>query len=220
MNTDDIQKLLAAERDFPTTPADVRARVMARARDALAHPVARSHHHAPRVTGRLRFAAAAGLLLAGAGAFAGWQARGRVPPPPEPAPPPFIAPVAAPARPAQVSPEPATTPALAPPPLAAPTHVRARRDAVPDTEAELRLLRQAQEAVASGRFEAALVPLAEHARRFPGGRLVEEREALRIQSLSKLGRIAEARQAAQAFRARFPRSVLLPRVGEVPDARE
>jgi outer membrane protein assembly factor BamD (BamD/ComL family) len=81
-------------------------------------------------------------------------------------------------------------------------------------------LRQAQEAVAGDRFEAALAPLAEHARRFPSGRLVEEREALRVQALAKLGRVAEARQVAQAFRARFPRSVLLPRVGELPGARE
>jgi outer membrane protein assembly factor BamD (BamD/ComL family) len=87
-------------------------------------------------------------------------------------------------------------------------------------DAEIRLVREAQNAAAAGRFEAALGSLAEHARRFPTGRLIEEREALRIQSLSKLGRTAEARRAAKAFRARFPRSVLIPRLGELGSATE
>ena len=52
----------------------------------------------------------------------------------------------------------------------------------------------------------------EHARRFPGGRLAEEREALaRSLALADSGRPDEARRAAGAFGERFPRSVLLPR---------
>lgn len=219
MNTDDIDRLLEAERDIPPTAVEVRARMMARARGALAQPIARAErsHSALRATGRVRFAAAAGLLFAAAGAVAAWQARGRVPRAPEPVQPAVVVPVAAP-RPEPAAPAPTAVPAEEPPrPAALPTHARPRGQ---DPEAELRLLRLAQESVAAGRFEAALAPLAEHARRFPGGRLVEEREALRIQSLSKLGRASEARQAAQAFRARFPRSVLLPRLGEALGPRE
>jgi hypothetical protein len=84
--------------------------------------------------------------------------------------------------------------------------------------AELRLLRQARAAVARGDFAAALVPIGEHARRFKNGRLTEEREALRVKSLAGLGRTEEARRAADAFRARFPRSVLLPAVSRMPAA--
>jgi hypothetical protein len=82
--------------------------------------------------------------------------------------------------------------------------------------AELRLLRQARVAVARGDFAAALSPIAEHSRRFKNGRLAEEREALRVKALAGLGRMEEARHAAVAFRARFPRSVLLPAVSKMP----
>jgi hypothetical protein len=83
---------------------------------------------------------------------------------------------------------------------------------------ELRLLRKARVAVARGDFATALSPLAEHARRFKNGRLAEEREALRVKALAGLGRTEEARRAAAAFRARFPRSVLRPAVSEMPTA--
>jgi hypothetical protein len=81
---------------------------------------------------------------------------------------------------------------------------------------ELRLLRQARVAVARQDFAAALPPIAEHARRFKNGRLAEEREALRVRALSGLGRTDDARHAADAFEARFPRSVLLPAVSKMP----
>jgi hypothetical protein len=73
----------------------------------------------------------------------------------------------------------------------------------------------ARRAVARQDFAAALGPIGEHARRFKDGRLTEEREALRVKALSGLGRVAEARHAAQAFEARFPRSVLLPAVSHM-----
>ena len=83
---------------------------------------------------------------------------------------------------------------------------------------ELRLLRQARAAVARTDFAAALPPLTEHARRFKDGRLAEEREALRVKALAGLGRTDEARRAAAAFKARFPRSVLLPIVSQMPSS--
>jgi len=48
--------------------------------------------------------------------------------------------------------------------------------------------------------------------------LLEEREALRVKALSGLGRVEEARRAAHAFEARFPRSVLLPAVNQMLDS--
>jgi hypothetical protein len=88
-----------------------------------------------------------------------------------------------------------------------------RADAIRE---ELRLLRQARAAVGREDFAAALAPLAELSRRFRDGRLAEEREALRVKALAGLGRTDEARRAAAAFEARFPRSVLLPAVSRMP----
>jgi hypothetical protein len=64
-----------------------------------------------------------------------------------------------------------------------------------------------------------LPPIVEHARRFKNGRLAEEREALRVKALVGLGRTHDARRAAAAFEARFPNSVLLPAVNQMPVAR-
>ena len=84
--------------------------------------------------------------------------------------------------------------------------------------AELGLLEHAQAAYARRELVDALAALAEHARRFPMGRLTEEREALRVRSLLGLGRTVEAQRAARAFAARFRRSALLPRVLEALDS--
>jgi len=66
-------------------------------------------------------------------------------------------------------------------------------------------------------FAGALGVTAEHARRFRNGRLVEEREALRVRSLAGLGRHQEARRAAAEFHARFPHSVLLSAFGRIAE---
>jgi hypothetical protein len=55
----------------------------------------------------------------------------------------------------------------------------------------------------------ALRPLDEHARRFPRGRLEEERDALRIQTLARLGEGSRASELAREFSVRFPESPLL-----------
>ena len=80
---------------------------------------------------------------------------------------------------------------------------------------ELRVLRPAQQAVARQDFATALAAIAEHQRRFPSGRLAEEREALRVKALLGLGRDADAQQAGATFRKRFPRSALHERMGEM-----
>jgi hypothetical protein len=80
--------------------------------------------------------------------------------------------------------------------------------------AELDLLQRAHGAYTRRDFSVALTLVGEHARRFPRSQLAEQREALRVRSLAGAGRADEARAAAAAFAARFPRSVLLPRVAE------
>jgi TolA-binding protein len=86
--------------------------------------------------------------------------------------------------------------------------------------AELALMRRAHAAYGSHDFAAALRLLSEHGRRFPNGRLAEEREALRVRALSGSGLNDSARLAAHAFAARFPRSVLLSRTMAAADAGE
>jgi hypothetical protein len=65
-------------------------------------------------------------------------------------------------------------------------------------------------ALARGQPRGALEALDAHARDFPAGQMIEEREALIVQALAQSGRTSEARAAAARFRARFPRSVFLP----------
>ncbi len=83
---------------------------------------------------------------------------------------------------------------------------------------ELRLLQPARQVVSAGNFGSALVSITAHERRFPHGRLAEEREALRVKALRGLGRADDARRAAADFRKQFPRSVLSSQMGEPPPA--
>ena len=207
----DVQALLDHEREIPPLPATVRARALARAHAAVVAGGDRAA--APAPVPRTRWAAAAAVvcILSVAVGAAAYQIRARAqlatPPShpaataPVPPPPPSIrsAPIA------EVEmvrpPAPVTTPAAL-----------SRADAA---RAELRLLRQARAAVAREDYAAALPPIAEHARAFKDGRLTEEREALRVKALAGLGRSDEARRAAAAFRARFPRSVLLQAVNQM-----
>jgi hypothetical protein len=86
--------------------------------------------------------------------------------------------------------------------------------------AELQLLQRAQSEYTGQDFPDALVLIAEHARRFPNGRLAEEREALRVRSLAGAGRGDEARRALAGFARHFPQSALLPRLQETAPASE
>ena len=75
--------------------------------------------------------------------------------------------------------------------------------------AELGILQRAQVAYATRDFTTTLRLVADHGRRFPNGRLAEERDALRAKALIGAGREKEADQAASTFEARYPRSPLL-----------
>jgi outer membrane protein assembly factor BamD (BamD/ComL family) len=81
-----------------------------------------------------------------------------------------------------------------------------------DDLAELRLLERARGALSRGDFGDAWSALTTHERRFPRGRLAEEREALKVHALLGLGRRDDARRVASEFRKRFPQSVLLARM--------
>lgn len=99
---------------------------------------------------------------------------------------------------------------LAPPALVVPEPAPV---ASPSTLAEeMRILRSAQSALSAGDPDSALARLAEHARRFPTGAMVEEREAARIVALCRAGRREEARTAAATFLRERPTSPLAARV--------
>ena len=207
----DVRLLLDRERKIAVLPAAARARALFRARSALAAGVA-TRQAPSRAPSALRWAAAAGLacvttVAVGAVAYS-VGVRARPPAPAVAAAPPTESPTShwsagdAPFRDLLTRPE-----LPAPAPARAETGVRV----------ELRLLEQARAAVAREDFGTAMQLLAEHGRRFRKGRLVEEREALRVKALASLGRRGDARRAAAQFEARFPRSPLLPAVSQMPD---
>ena len=209
-------RLLAKEREFPTEPAELRARVLARAR-------AVSRGVTPLVGRRLRarpalLVAAAVTIAFAAVSFAAWQNRDPVVPDPPPANGASLdrAPRGL-ERPAAPAPEVVEeTKKPEPQPIEKPGGVAAPSQSSPsDAYAlELAILGRARAAVAKAEFSKALDAIAEHQRRYPAGKLREEREALRVKALSGLGRNEEARAAAERFRERFPGSVLTPRLQE------
>jgi len=118
----------------------------------------------------------------------------------EPAPPP-------PKLPLVVQPAPASQPVELPPPkpLIVPKPIA-------DTlAAEQALLERARSALKIEDAAAALTLLNEHGASYPRGRLVEEREALRVLALFKAESV-DAASAAQKFRGRFPHSIFLPAI--------
>jgi len=219
----DIDVLLEHGRQVPQVPDVVRARGMARARATLAAIADAATTERPATVvapvRRLRLALAASVALAigAAGAMAalrGWTPHNRQLPPSH----------------SELAPSPTTR-------LRSPARyetvdtadsaerlLRRARTAAPASHdpyaAELDLLQRAQAAYVGRDFAGALVLLGEHSRRFPSGRLAEEREAIRVQSLTRVGRTDEARRAAETFATRFPRSVLLPRLKKSSDTGE
>jgi len=97
----------------------------------------------------------------------------------------------------------AGSPSRKPRPLERPAALPAT--AAGDVEDELELLRRAQDAIDT-RPSAALDALEEHARVYPNGVFVQERESLAIDALRKLGRRQDAITRAHAFMARHPKS--------------
>ena len=210
----EVRALLEQERALPPVSAAQRARATARARAALASPPVVATAAPSSAASRPRWvaAAAAALVISAAVGAAAYEIHSRLALAPATrravVSAPAVASVPAVSAPTEAVPE------LPPPPVAA---VAAPGLSPADAaRTELHLMREARAAVARGDFAAALPPIVEHAHRFKNGRLVEEREALRVKALGGLGRTEEARHAAASFRARFPRSVLLPAVSQMP----
>jgi hypothetical protein len=228
----DIEALLEFERVIPPQPDELRSRAFARARASLALTGLPPVPRAPRFfSPQLLMAAGLALVVLGAAGAALYKlvAQSRHVSPPtsaEVAPVPVpAAPQAAPAQATETPGESATgpgEPVANSAPSLSPVHERGARPKsvarntldMGDFGVELRLLQRARESMAKGQFAEALAPIADHERRFPTGRLVEEREALRVRALSGLGRTQESKRAAADFRTRFPRSVLLSRMND------
>jgi hypothetical protein len=115
----------------------------------------------------------------------------------------------APAAPAS----PAASIGVAPPdevPALVASRPRPRSISQDDLAAERAILDGARQALEREDGDAALSATADHQRRFPGGLLVQEREAMAIRALAMLGRMSEARARAERFRTHYPDSLLLP----------
>ena len=83
---------------------------------------------------------------------------------------------------------------------------------------EQALLDPARASLAHGDGVGALARLALHERRFPGGALAQEREAMTIRALAMTGDRDRARTRAEAFRSRYPGSLLWPMIAASLDA--
>lgn len=167
---------------------------------------------APTGVGVLVTGVALAAVLASAGTEAGPPARAEVEtaivrPVAEPRP----ASVAAPAVEASVGPQREEAAKVAVQSMA--PGRRARAESTGDLAAELATIEAARAALLAGDPAEALARLAEHARRFPRGALVEEAAAAQIEALCQSGARARARGEAEAFARRWPGSSLAARVG-------
>jgi hypothetical protein len=82
----------------------------------------------------------------------------------------------------------------------------------PSLESEIELIQEAQFALRRGENAQALSILASHSKRFPRGKLSEEREAARALALCELGRYNQGQAVAQRLLAKAPRSPLAGRI--------
>lgn len=80
----------------------------------------------------------------------------------------------------------------------------------PQLAVERTLLERARAALVAGRTGQAIEAATMHQRRFPEGRLVEQRERLWIQALISSGDLTEARQRLEDLERTYPDSLFLP----------
>jgi hypothetical protein len=210
----EFEALLESGRTIQRLPDVVRGRALARARTTMAtaatmptepEPVVRRRGFVIAMAASVAFVIGAGVATA---SFYGRAPRSLQPPPPaSPSEHPLVhdSALASPASSLVLDPESTAR--------SKPQHAGRMTAAQESYAAELKLLQRAQAAYANRDVSHALTLVVEHGRRFPNGRLAEEREALRIRVLAKSGRTDEADLAAKAFAERFPRSVFLPRLG-------
>jgi hypothetical protein len=147
----------------------------------------------------------AGLLAIGASYFATQSVVEPAASPPVK--PPAVAPVAARSPGAPLS-----TPIEAEPSSPEPAVSATRKQAAVDPLAEeIAILSKATSALRAGKPAEGLRLLSEHQRKFPNGRLAEERRAARIQALCALGRRTEAEAELARLAQSSPRSPHLAR---------
>jgi hypothetical protein len=229
----DVERLLDRGRHYLEGPApDAAARLRARVLAPLpvgggptgaaggAATAAASSGAAALLAKPLVLAVTTFVLGAGAGALLHARLGGAPPPLPAPAAPlaaapaapesqPVAAPVASPSCSSAASaPSP---PCNCPAPRAAPPSTQTR-DA--DLAAERALLETARTALDRRDLGQALAIVESHARTYPRGRLVEEREALAVQALLLDARYDQVRRRGAAFLKRYPRSLFGPAVEE------
>ena len=218
---DEIAALLATERAIASVPAERRHRSLRRAESALAQ--ATTAHHVQRSLWKFGRLLAAAAVVFSAFAVAATRARnhaaGRATET-------SAAPTAS-AAPVSVEPAPELAPstsvpsaasveqdAPAPPVASSAAPALRTRTRAEERKLELTLLEPARAALDRADFPAAFRAIHDHQQAFPRGQLSEEREALRVLALLGEKRVSDARAAANAFSARFPHSVLTPRLQE------
>jgi hypothetical protein len=202
----EVLRLLDLEGAAAPVPDSARRRLAARL--GLAAPVALPEP--PVAVNKPWWASAtlpAGVLLLASAATVAWvAARGSALPLVPPAPPAIVAPV-----------EPAVVPVMPVPEIVPVPTPRSARS-TPPARSEIAVLRRAHEALARDQASQALLILEQHRRRWPKGALVQEREVLAIQALTRIGDTAVARARAERFLSDFPESILVPRVRELVPA--
>lgn len=217
------KELLDAARDGHAPPAEGRERVRRRVVARIGAAAFASSAVATAGIGLTKAVAVVGVVLIGGGA--GYYAMHRTP---EPAATTLAAaptisssssqrPVAVASVEAPVPPAPPASSAPPAPSVAPAASVRRppptpSLPAPPSIGEETSLLAGAQSALRAGDAKGALSLLERHRERYPSGALAEEREASRVLALCKLGRVAEARSAADTFVTAHPRSPAVPRV--------
>jgi len=92
-----------------------------------------------------------------------------------------------------------------------PRRTEGSASASPTGESEVQLIGRAQQLVRS-QPQAALALCREHARKFPKGMLVQEREVLIVEALQRLGQEEEARKKSESFLKENPDTALRNKV--------
>jgi len=95
---------------------------------------------------------------------------------------------------------------------AAPPQVKPKQASSLNLEAEAKLLAEAQRALGAGHASDTLTQLNEYDRRFPGGMLRLEADAVRVLALCRAGRKTEGEAATRRFLQRYPASPQATRV--------
>ncbi len=103
------------------------------------------------------------------------------------------------------------SPALSTASAVKPRRAESSASASPTGESEVQLIGRAQQLVRS-QPQAALALCREHARKFPKGMLVQEREVLIVEALQRMGQEEEARKKSESFLKENPDTALRNKV--------